>query len=56
MRDILGSIGVSKSLLRLAERQNAKDRYTVYGGIALVLLIFYVTYFFDTSVARFNLI
>jgi hypothetical protein len=56
MRDILGSIGVSRSLLRLAERQNAIDRYTVYGGIAVVMLVFYVTYYFDTSVARFNLI
>ena len=56
MRDMLGSIGVSRSLLRLAERQNTIDRYTVYGGMALVLLIAYVTYFFDTSVSRFNLI
>ena len=56
MRDILGSIGVSRSLLRLAERQNSIDRYTVYGGIAVVMLVFYVTYYFDTSVARFNLI
>ena len=56
MRDMLGSIGVSRSLLRLAERQNTIDRYTVYGGMALVLLVAYVTYFFDTSVSRFNLI
>ena len=56
MQEMLGSIGMSRALLRLAERQNAIDRYTVYGGIALTLLIFYVTYFFDTSVARFNLI
>jgi len=54
--DMLGSLGVSKSLLRLAERQNTIDRYTVYAGIAIVLLVFYVTYFFDTSQARFNLI
>ena len=54
--DLLSSVGVSQSLLRLANRQNMIDRFTVYGGMVLVILIFYVTYFFDNSVARFNLI
>jgi hypothetical protein len=56
LHDLLGSLGVSRSLLRLAERQTSIDQYTVFGGMAVVLLVFYVTYFFDTSVARFNLI
>lgn len=56
LQDMFGSLGVSRSLLRLAERQNSIDRYTVYGGISFVLLLFYVTFFFDTSMPRFNLV
>ena len=37
--DVLNSVGLSDSVLRLAERRQRLDKALVYGGMALTLLL-----------------
>ena len=40
--DIANRLGLSNSLLRVIERRDVLDKWIVYGGMAFVLLFFYI--------------
>ncbi len=56
VREIVGNIGISDNLLRVAERRNMEDKLLVYGGMLFVTLLFYTMVYFDSSVPRYGLI
>lgn len=40
--DVLNTLGLSESVLRIAERRQSMDKILVYGGMAFLTLMFFV--------------
>ena len=39
--DVLNTLGLSDSILRMAERRQRMDQWLVYGGMTFILLLFF---------------